>query len=225
MFRYYPSAIHSSPGSADSAAVSAPLDSRLLTAQMLLASQANKRSSVHPDKQLQQQAKAQEEASIAGIFRLLSRSLQALTLMSLLISLQDRWKLSVSWALLGDLVSFRALVTSPKVHDQVRKLLSEFVAGASRGDGAGERPGLAGAVNGAIAVMIDKCYHFFSAGDWFSFTASRKIEALKNKLSGTGAGAGAGAGTVALISESSEGEIATLQKEVVQLLLLSAKHW
>eukprot|EP01036_Dinobryon_divergens_P033405 gene33405-43182_t len=143
-------------------------------------------------------AKSFEDESISRIYRLISRSVHALTLIGLLSSLQAKWKLKIDWAILSELLSFRSFVVSSKTHDAVRRLLNGLIDSACRSD----RPGESAAVNNMINMMTEQCYHYFS-------TLRVKIAQKQNPL-----------------IQDNEGEgVAQLMNETVQLLLLSAKHW
>ena len=72
-----------------------------------------------------------EDLSLRGLYRLISRSLHGFALLDLLRSAQDEKKLPVPWGTLKK-ISFRNLVTSQVVHDEVKKMLVELVGNACK---------------------------------------------------------------------------------------------
>jgi len=121
----YPTAVRSDPPpvpapgdpAATSALALAPASGpgpRLVVRQMELQAKTQK----NPDRARAIHARAAEEASVRGLYRLVSRSVQALALIDLLRGAQEDQALAVPWAGLGK-ASFRALVVSPAVHDKV----------------------------------------------------------------------------------------------------------
>lgn len=211
--RYYPTAIV--PAEVNSNSLhSGNLDGRLLSAQMYIASQANKVP--NPEKVLQQKAKSTEEESISSIYRMLSRAVQGLTLVGLVSSLEKQWKLKIDWSSLPDLLSFRSLIISQRVHDALKVVINDIITSACKS----ERSGLSAAANNALNLVTEQCYHFFSAGDWYTYMTSRKMEELRTKMaSNITSLAPAG------MSSASVEDIEELSIQALKVLLLSTKHW
>ena len=75
--------------------------------------------------------RALEDESLKGLYRILSRSSQALSLIDLLRSANEEKKLKITWNKFGKL-SFRSLVVSQVVHDDVKRMLLDLVGNACR---------------------------------------------------------------------------------------------
>ena len=72
-----------------------------------------------------------EDESLKGLYRLLSRSSQALSLIDLLRSSVEEKNLPVQWNLFGKL-SFRSLVVSQVMHEKVKIMLTDLLSGACK---------------------------------------------------------------------------------------------
>ena len=75
--------------------------------------------------------RALEDESLKGLYRILSRSSQALSLIDLLRSADEEKKMKITWNKFGKL-SFRSLVVSQVVHDDVKRMLLDLVGKACR---------------------------------------------------------------------------------------------
>ena len=75
--------------------------------------------------------RALEDESLKGLFRLLSRSSQALSLLDLLRCSNEEKKMKIKWNKFGKL-SFRSLVVSQSVHDEVKRMLLDLVGDACK---------------------------------------------------------------------------------------------
>jgi hypothetical protein len=144
---------------------------QLITRQIELQSSLQK----NPEKVLMIQARALEDASLRGLYRLISRSIQALALIDLLRSAQEERALRVPWSSLAKL-SFKSLVISQGVHDKVKKMLVDLIGGACK-------VGKVAIADQMTARLTAECYQYFSAGDRYSYEASRSLDALKINLS------------------------------------------
>jgi len=151
------------------------------------------RSSVNAEKALQLQAKSLENASLNALYRLVSRTIQALSFVQILT---DK-SVSVKWGQLGS-VSFRALVVSSKVFDNVKKVLGALISDVT---GKGEQ---------LIDLLSRECCFYFSVGDRCLYEASRVAKRVAQLKSGP--------------AEAAE-EVRSLSARCVQLLLGAAHFW
>ena len=72
-----------------------------------------------------------EDESLQGLYRLLSRSSQALSLIDMLRSSVEEKNIPVQWNSFGKL-SFKSLVVSQVVHDKVKVMLTDLLSGACK---------------------------------------------------------------------------------------------
>lgn len=124
------------------------------------------------EKMLQLQAKTLEDASLQAFYLLVARSLHALSFIDILRTLLERKAVQVSLVDLAE-ITFRSLVVLPKVHSSVKKILHEVIQGLAKGD-----PLVADEV---ISCLNRDCYHFFSAGDRYSYEAFRLVDAVTRR--------------------------------------------
>jgi len=88
-----------------------------------------------------------------------------------------------------------------------------------------EKHGVAAAMNNAINVMTEQCYHYFSAGDWYTYMAARKIETLRSKTNLVASGGSYFHATAFNVRDSIGKEVEQLATECVEFVIQSAKHW
>lgn len=142
----------------------------LLTQQVLRRTQ----SVASADKMLLQLAKSVEDASLNALYRVVTRALQALSLLEVLSTIQKRGNLSISWKSC-DSLSFRSLVLSVKAHEAMKKLIN----------GALEQYRNEGDMRSAdkmIAWLTSECYHYFSVGDRCAFEALSIVDQVNTTL-------------------------------------------
>lgn len=154
-------------GGAQPATPSASFSSPMMVTDQI-AARAQPR--VNSERMLQFQAKSLEDASLQSLYLLVSRSIHALSLIDILNTLITKWKLSISLVELADL-TFRSLVGLPKAHTSVKKILHEVIQAMA----TATQDRLSDEI---IETLSRDCYHYFSAGDRYSFEAFRLVDAV-----------------------------------------------
>ena len=130
-----------------------------------------------PMLQFQKQALLKEDQNINGFWRVLHRTTQALTLLQILLIIQNVHKVPINWSELG-YISFRALVVSPNIHDKIKKLLHTVIYQLCKSsDKRNEQ-----IVNDVTKKLTEDCYLYFSAGDRFSYEAAKQMEIMRIEL-------------------------------------------
>jgi hypothetical protein len=174
----------------------------LMTGQMRQQAQA----SVSAERQVQLRARAIEDASIQGLYRLVTKSLQALSLIEVLSAAGAR----IPWDRLGD-VSFRTLVVSSRAHDGVKRLVNAVVSDLSNQT---DRPA---AARSLVDALAKECAYYFTPGDRCLYEVNLLLPDVRRRVRDVPASSGRlGA------------EWARVQADVqraVQLLLEGAKYW
>jgi nuclear pore complex protein Nup155 len=125
----------------------------------------NTDSGASKPEQLDIHARKEEDASILHLYRLMCRSLQALQLMSILLTLPEDYNISTPWDYLKDL-TFSSIVLSASAQDSVKSLIQSVL---SRLPSGGVEP--------ILALVDNHCYMYFSVGDRLSLEASRMLDA------------------------------------------------
>jgi hypothetical protein len=175
----------------------------LITKQMLAQAQTN----VNAERQVQQQARSIEDASIHALYRLVSRALQALSFIEVLASVKGGVR--VPWSKLGE-VSFRSLVVSARAHENAKRLVSALIGDLGRSAGAE-------AAQQVVDCLSRECSFYFSPGDRSSYAATRRLQELREQIRSLPAGEGAGS--------LAWNRIQAEAQSCVQLLLCAAKYW
>lgn len=159
-----------------------------------------------PQKQFNMDAQDMEDKDIHGFFRVMSRSSQALTLLQVLIVVQNVHKIPINWIDLGN-ISFRSLVVSSNVHDKIKRLLHNVIY--QLGKSSEKR-------NEKIAdeltkKLTDDCYLYFSAGDGFVYEAAKLMELMRIELANNPTGSSS------VLKSQADG--------LIYLLLQASKYW
>lgn len=186
------------------ASLSSKISEDMVTRQMLDHAQQN----VNADRVLHVQAKTLEDASINALYRLVTKALQALSFIEVLLSVSKKWKLEVQWAHLGA-ISFRALVVSPKVHENVKKLVTALINDLSNSNNVG-------VVDQVIDWLTRECSFYFTKGDRCTYEASKLLGMIQKQIK-SGSGLTAGSHLWQEVQEQS--------RHCAQLLLGSAQYW
>mmetsp|Transcript_24760 Transcript_24760/g.36519 ORF Transcript_24760/g.36519 Transcript_24760/m.36519 type:complete len:1559 (+) Transcript_24760:131-4807(+) len=122
-------------------------------------------------------AKRQEEAAYNALYRLLSRSCQALSLFDILLSAERNHNISINWSDLNGKM-FSDIVTTAAAHESVKRLVN----GALQDQSSSSRTTH---VADEITLQLSRfCYLWFSRGDKFLY------EGLKALMAGHTAPAG-----------------------------------
>jgi hypothetical protein len=139
----------------------------LITAQISNQS----RQQVSGEKALALEAKAVEDTSIRCLYHLISRTLHALSLIELLLTVEHDWKVNIRE--LSDLnnFSFRSIVVLPKLHDQTKRVVQQLIHTLIRS----KKTDLA---DRAIDWLSREVYHYFSAGDRYTFEATKRLDVI-----------------------------------------------
>jgi len=186
------------------ASLSSKISEDMVTRQMLDHAQQN----VNAERVLQLQAKTLEDASINALYRLITKALQALSFIEVLLSVSKKWKLEVQWAQLGR-ISFKALVVSPKVHENVKKLVTALINDLSSSNNVS-------VVDQVIDWLTRECSFYFTKGDRCAYEASKLLSAIQKQIN-SGSGLTAGSHLWQEVQEQS--------RHCAQLLLGSAQYW
>lgn len=127
-----------------------------------------------PNKRFQAEAIEREDTSMSAFWRVLCRSHQALTLVHLLVVIENVHKVKVNWSELGD-VSFRTFVVSPSVHDKAKRMLHGVVTSILKnGDKRMEA-----VADEFTQKLTEDCYLYFSAGDRYAYEVSKHVDAMR----------------------------------------------
>ncbi len=129
------------------------------------------RLQVSGEKALALEARAVEDASIRCLYHLISRTLHALSLIELLLTVEKDWKIFIRE--LSDLnnFTFRSIVVLPKLHDQIKKVIQQLIHNLIRT----KKSDLA---DRAMSWLASNVYHYFSAGDRFTFEATKQLDVI-----------------------------------------------
>ena len=177
----------------------------MITRHMLSQAQLN----ANAERLVQQRARAQEDASIHALYRLVSKTLQALSFIEVLDSVSEKSRIKIQWAKLGE-VNFRALVVSPRVHENVKKVVTVMINDLSKSASAG-------VVDGIIDWLSRECVFYFSAGDKCTYEATKLLSTLQQQIKSA-------PGTDVLGSRQWT-ELHAQSMRCVQLLLNASKYW
>lgn len=132
---------------------------------------ASRSSTATPsDRQLAAQAKAFDEESIRNLYFLVSRSVQLLSLMQIMLSLQSKNNMHYDASSLNDL-TFRAITVMSRVQEKVKLTLLALVDTVMSSTNDLSR--------NAVEALASNCYHFFSAGDKHDLDAKRTLNDIK----------------------------------------------
>ena len=186
------------------ASLSSRASEDMVTRQMLDQAQQN----VNAERVLQLQAKSVEDASINALYRLVTKSLQALSFIEVLLSVSKKWKIEVQWARLGE-ISFKALVTSPRVHENVKRLVTALINDLNRS-------GNLNVTDHVIDWLTRECSFYFTKGDRCAYEASKLLAVIQKQMK-SGAGLGAGSRQWQELQEQA--------RQCAQLLLGTAQYW
>jgi hypothetical protein len=176
----------------------------LVTRQMLDQAQQN----VNAERVMQLQAKSLEDASINALYRLITKCLQALSFIEILLTVSKKWKIDVQWVRLGE-ITFKALVVSPRVHDNVKKLVTALIHGLNKSNNVV-------VIDQVVDWLTRECSFYFTSGDRCSYEASKLLSAIQKQIK-SGAGLAAGSRQWAELQEQS--------RQCAQLLLGTAQFW
>jgi hypothetical protein len=145
--------------------------------------------------QLDVHARKEEDASILHLYRLMCRSLQALHLMSILLTLPEDYNVSTPWEYIKNL-TFSSIVLSASAQDAVKSLIQAVL---SRLPSGGVEP--------ILALVDNHCYMYFSAGDRLSLEASRMLD------------------TASQLSDSDAKQRTSLVSSAINKLLQACVYW
>lgn len=186
------------------ASLSSKMSEDMVTRQMLDCAQQNAKL----EDVLKVQAKTTEDASINALYRLVTKSLQALSFIEVLLSVSKKWKLQVQWARLGA-ITFKALVVSPRVHDNVKKLVTALINDLTRSNNLN-------IVDQVIDWLSRECSFYFTKGDRCAYEAGKLLSVIQKQIK-SGSGLTAGSHQWQEVQEQS--------RQCAQLLLGSAQYW
>lgn len=146
-----------------------------------------------------------EEKNIHSLYRLLSRVVQLLNLISLLRHAQASRELrEVDWGLLHGL-TIAQLAQTPEGQDRLETLLNALVT-ASASDRSSQEPDLSAQADQLASTFAEQCYLFFSPGSRYAYLGLRKASG-------------------ALLSHSSSSQRVHLAREAAQHFYQAAQHW
>ena len=177
----------------------------------LLLRQIQLQSKVQEDQEkiLQRESRRKEESSIHALFRLVSRSAQALSLIDILIAAEAEMKISVAWSRLDGL-TLQYFVCSMEAHEKIQKLLDhtlEQISASKLGMTACDR---------LTDLLSTHCFLFFSAGDRYRYEAFKLISELNTTMK-------SGSGT--FIPGQNSIDVDTIASKAISLLLKASKYW
>lgn len=125
--------------------------------------------------QVEVRARLLEERSLHNLYRLVSRTVQSLSLLNLLSRAHRSPSLpEVEWGLLHGL-TFERLVTSPAAQERVRSLLSSLVSSAPNDDTSFNSSGHDAEADRTASALESQAYLYFSAGDRLTFQGFRAV--------------------------------------------------
>lgn len=123
--------------------------------------------------QLDVHARKEEDASILQLYRLMCRSLQALHLLSILLTLPEDYNISIPWECVKNL-TFSSIVLSSPAQDAMKSMIQTVL---NRLPSGGVEP--------ILALVDSHCFMYFSAGDRLSLEASRMLDSASQLSSDT----------------------------------------
>ena len=161
------------------------------------------------DELRQRLARDYENECICKLYRLLARTIQALQLLSLLLTADLEWRLSLSWRDFRGL-SLRKIVTSMRAHDKIKTGLRKLILSSSRSS----KHKLADARSMTINLtnrLKNDCYMFYSEGDEKWHEAEENLASLETMISNS--------------LSSVSPEVRRQAKAAITMLVDAAGHW
>ena len=144
------------------------------------------------------EARRIEELSLNSLYRLLTRIIQALSLLDLLLTMQIDYAVIIPWNKLDGL-TFHSLVTSVSAHETIRALITTILCQPSTK--------LSTTASDFMISQLDNyCFMYFSVGDKYAYEASKYI-------------------TNALNSTRNSPECLENTRVACSLLVRAAKYW
>jgi hypothetical protein len=123
------------------------------------------------------EAVSREETSIHTLWRLVSRSIQALNLLDILSYIHYKLRVDVPWREFEG-ISFRTLVVSASTHDRIKRVMGALIVRLNKSTDAT----VANAVDHVVNRLTDECFLYFSAGDRYGFEASKLVENIEKSI-------------------------------------------
>jgi hypothetical protein len=166
------------------------------------------------DKLLRREAKRKEDCAVHGLFRLVSRSIQALSLFDILIAAESEMKIAIPWSRLENL-TFQSIVSSAECHERIQKLLDatlELISVSKLGISIGDR---------LTDLLSTHCFAYFSAGDRYRYEASKLIaEVVEYKAGSSGSTSGAVG-----ISGYDVADVESAAGKAISLMMKASRYW
>lgn len=131
------------------------------------------------DPEMKKNALDQESWSLSDLYRLVARSVQALTMMERLLKVQNDIKLEIDWTIVTEW-TFNSLVGSSKIQGQVKKLLKRVICSDTGGDKS-----IAQYLENLSRDFVKDCYFYFSGGERYLALAHRKLEEAEEMPKGS----------------------------------------
>lgn len=171
-----------------------------------------KKNSVKPNanEENKKKSKLDQEASIERLILLINRSIEALSLLDILIKVNKTKHLFVNWAIFASL-TFQSLVKDPQLHDNIKKMINNLLA-PIKNSSKGSLDSRESRIIDQLATDLENYSpSFFSAGDKYSYRANKGFDALASRLSNS----------LLLNSKEIEDEAITY----IEFLMNSSKYW
>jgi hypothetical protein len=168
-------------------------------------------NSINYEQNLFKKAKMLDDLSINELYRLITRIIQALSFLDLLLYTSEKYHISILWSKLG-CISFKTFVVSSNIYDNMKFLLFDFINNIKL---TNHRDVLYEVMN----KLTKKCYYYFTKGDYCLYESTLiydKIQLLTTlSLSSSSSS----------VSSDSNQEIIDLSYYLIKLLLQVTKYW
>jgi hypothetical protein len=156
------------------------------------------------------QAKLKQEGSISRLILLVTRSIEALSLLDILIKVNKTKHIPVTWSVFESL-NFQSLVTDPIVQDTIKKMINNLLAPSKTSSNASLDSRESRIIDQLATDLDNQAPSYFSAGDRYAYKANKGFDSLSSRLSNS------------LITNSKDIESETLT--YIEFLLKSSKYW
>jgi hypothetical protein len=151
-----------------------------------------------------------ENDCICKLYRLLTRSIQAMQLLKLLLIAELDWRLPVNWTTYD--LTFRRMVISLTTQDHIRNNLRQLILDSSR-HSKHKIADVKRMTLNLTSLLKQQCYMYYSEGDEKWHQAEESLADLENKILNS------------LSNTAVSPEVQKHAKHTIQLLVEAAAHW
>jgi hypothetical protein len=170
-------------------------------------------NSINYEQNLFKKAKLLDDLSINELYRLITRIIQALSFLDLLLYTSEKYHISILWSKLG-CISFKTFVISSNIYDNIKFLLFDFINNIKL---TNHRDVLYEVMN----KLTKTCYYYFTKGDYCLYESTLiydKIQLLTTQSLSLSSSSSS-------VTSDSNQEIIDLSYYLIKLLLQVTKYW